>query len=88
MLNTPTLVNVEMDRRIARSALKHGVSEEDITHALDHALHFHELENGLTMVVGPGRNGAFLEVGLSLRADRAMVVHAMRARLKFVRSHR
>lgn len=44
-----------------------------------------ELEDGLTMLVGPARNGGLLEVGvLGIDGDDPVIIHAMRARPRFL----
>ncbi|TAJ47878.1 MAG: hypothetical protein EPO52_06675 [Herbiconiux sp.] len=74
-----------MDWHIARSARKHGTSEEDIEHALDHWIYSHDIGEGFAMFVGPATNAALLEVGLVTIAGDTHVVHAMPARSKYLR---
>lgn len=70
---------------VAPSALRHAVHVADLRHACRHAVRFFELEEGMTMVIGPGEDGTLYEVGLVTRGDRLVAVHAMRARPKFTR---
>lgn len=65
---------------VVGSALKRGITEEDIFHAIRWAIRAHELD-GYTMFIGPGRSGQLLEVGLNRRDQ---VFHAMPARPKFL----
>lgn len=70
---------------IAPSALKHGLSEDDIVHAYRNPVRVWDLGDGFTMIVGPNRAAIFLEVGY-LQGDQVqVVVHAMLAREKFLR---
>jgi hypothetical protein len=73
---------------ILDTARKHGVADEDILHALRNAVfdYPHQGDHELTMAVGPARNGAtMLEVGYLMSEEgRLVVVHAMRARRKYV----
>ena len=48
---------------VAPSALKHGVSEDDIIHAYRNPVRIWALGDGCTMIVGPTQAGIFLEVG-------------------------
>ena len=66
------------------SARKHGISDEDMQHALRHHLRaFPGDEPGFTMFVGPSTTGELLDVGVVARDDQARIVHAMPARPKF-----
>lgn len=70
---------------ITASARKHGVSEEDMRHALRHRQRaFSEDEHGFRMYAGPSRMGELLEVGVVTRGEDALIVHAMAARPKFL----
>lgn len=71
--------------RIHPSARKHGVSEADIEHALRHVLRGFEIgANDVHILIGPARSGTLLEVGVINRAGLRVVVHAMRARPRFL----
>ena len=68
-----------------RSALKHGLKEQDILHAYRHPIRIWDLGDGSTMTVGATATASILEVG-SIQGETAVViVHAMRAREKFLR---
>ena len=70
---------------IAPSALKHGLNEEEILHAYRNPLRMWDLRDGFTMMIGPNAAAIILEVG-SIDGDTAVViVHAMRAREKYLR---
>jgi len=73
---------------ILATARKHEVADEDILHALSNAVfdYPNQGEHELTMAVGPARNGvSMLEVGyLRTEDDRLVVIHAMRARRKYL----
>lgn len=71
--------------RIVGSAHKHGVADEDIRHAVANAIRFHDLDEGLVMLVGPAIDASLLEVGIvTADDDEPIVVHAMPARAKFL----
>jgi hypothetical protein len=69
---------------IAESARKHGINDEDMRHALRNPIRVFEPDDGLTMFVGPARDGTPIEVGVADSGSGPVVVHAMRARLKFL----
>ena len=66
------------------SALKHGIIEDDIHHALRNSI-IEIAQEDMTMSIGPDRNGNLLEIGVINEDDNPIVVHAMRARAKFLR---
>lgn len=73
------------DPIIAPSALKHGIDEQDILHAYRNPVRIWDLGDGLTMMVGPTGTAILIEVGY-VEGERAhVIVHAMRAREKFLR---
>ena len=67
---------------IHRAARRHGVSEEDIAHAFEHAVTWVELsEDPLRyLVVGPDRAGNLLELVVIGVQDTHLVIHAMALR--------
>jgi hypothetical protein len=72
--------------RIGAPARKHGVPDEHIVHAVRNAIRRVELEEDLTMLIEPARDGALLEVGvLDLAGDDPVVIHATPLREKFRR---
>ena len=74
-----------LDPVIANSARKHGVSDEDMLHAYRNPIRIFELEDGLTMVIGPNQAAVLFEVGVVDGVPTPVIVHAMRAREKFWR---
>jgi hypothetical protein len=71
---------------IAPSALRHGVSEETIVHAFNNPIRTEDLEEGLTMLVGPDAAGNLYEICVAASAEGPVVIHAMPARPKYLRS--
>jgi len=64
-----------------RSARKHGISDLDIEHAVNHALVIAEEDGGRILYLGPDRAANLLEVVSVLRDDETeIVIHAMRMR--------
>jgi hypothetical protein len=53
-----------VDPVIADSARKHGIPDAHMLHALRNAIRAYELEEGLTMCVGPRPDGDLLEIGV------------------------
>lgn len=73
---------------IHRTAHKHGIDEDAIRHAVDHALAIVDLEPDSdppkVLAIGPDRAGNLLEViWLELADDANLVIHAMRLRAAF-----
>ncbi|HEU0205757.1 MAG TPA: DUF4258 domain-containing protein [Pseudolysinimonas sp.] len=68
------------------SARKHGISEEDILHAIRHPLaHYeqsHEGERRL-LILGPDSSGRFLEIVVLPAREPERVIHADILRPKF-----
>ncbi len=70
--------------RIGAPASKHGVGDADILHAVRTAIRKIDMDDDLTMLIGPARDGAPLEIGvLDLNGEDPVVIHAMRLRPKF-----
>lgn len=70
---------------IAPSARKHGISDEDIRHAFDNPVRVFELDDGFVMLIGASTAAVLLEIGVVEAPTGLVVVHAMRAREKFLR---
>jgi hypothetical protein len=71
---------------IHSSALKHGVDEEDIEHAIDNAMAIDEQDDDTRLYLGPARNAELLEVVTLVLEDGAeLVIHAMTMRPKYQR---
>ena len=70
---------------IAGSARKHGLKEQDILHAYRNPFRIWDLGDGFTMTVGATAAAGILEVGYIQGETAVVIVHAMRAREKFLR---
>lgn len=70
---------------IATSARKHGIRDNDMTHAFNHPILVDDLDDGFTMFVGADTAGNLLEVGVIDSSDGPILVHAMPARPKYLR---
>ncbi|MGH9227152.1 MAG: hypothetical protein ACRD07_00215 [Acidimicrobiales bacterium] len=69
---------------IYRSAQRHGIADEDIVHAVEHALAVGEQDDGKVLYLGPDRAANLLEVVAVARDDGSeVVIHAMRMRAKY-----
>jgi len=72
--------------RIGEPARKHQVADADIWHAARTAVRRVELDEDLTMLIGPASDGALLEIGvLEIDGDDPVIIHAMALRTKFYR---
>ena len=70
--------------RIGEPARKHGVSDADIWHSLRTAIRKIDMDDDLTMLIGPARDGTPLEIGvLDPNGEDPVIIHAMRLRPKF-----
>ncbi len=65
-------------------AHEHGVHDDDILHAYQHPIRILQLDD-LTMLIGPDLSARLLEIGVSATDGIDFIVHAMAARLKFIR---
>ena len=70
---------------IAESARKHGVGDEDILHAYANPIRVFDLDQGFTMVIGANLAAIIYEIGVVDSVSVSVIVHAMRAREKFLR---
>lgn len=50
--------------RIGEPARKHGISDTDIWHTIRNAVRWVQIDDDLTMLIGPASDGALLEVGV------------------------
>lgn len=55
--------NLPVEPIIVASARKHGVRDDDMLHAFNNPIRAEDLDEGLTMLVGPDHAGNLLEVG-------------------------
>jgi hypothetical protein len=69
--------------RIGEPARRHGIGDDDIWHAVRNATRKIEMDEDLTMLIGPARDGAPLDGMLGLGGEDPVVIHAMRLRPKF-----
>jgi hypothetical protein len=68
------------------SARKHGVTDEDIHHAIQHAMAIDDQDDETRLYLGPGRSAEFLEVVTVLRDDGSeLAIHAMTMRAAYRR---
>ena len=68
------------------SARKHGIADEDITHAAANAMTIDQQDDDTRLYLGPARSGDILEVVTIVRADGPeLAIHAMRMRPKYQR---
>lgn len=79
-----------MGVQIHYTAHKHGYEDPDIRHALRNPMFIWPPDDdGFEMIVGPSRAGVPLEIGFVRSSDDDMlVIHAARARKKFLRGRR
>lgn len=71
---------------IEDSARKHGIPDDDMVHAYRHHWKAFETDDvAVTMFVGPGQDGAPIEVGVVVDADGEAIIHCMVARAKFLK---
>jgi len=68
------------------SARKHGIADEDIEHAMRHALAIDDQGDDTRLYLGPARSADLLEVVTIVRDDGSeVVIHAMKMRPKYRR---
>ncbi|MGH2915661.1 MAG: hypothetical protein ACRDMX_11815 [Solirubrobacteraceae bacterium] len=73
---------------VAESARRHGVADQDIVHAIDHALALEDAgeDPDRWLVIGPDRAGNLLEVVVVITAEGPqMAIHAMAMRSQYRR---
>ncbi len=70
---------------LADSAHRHGVGAETILHAFNHPIRVEDLDEGMTMFVGPDHAGNLYEIGIVASSEGLVVVHAMPARAQYLR---
>lgn len=70
---------------ILPTARKHGISDEDMLHALRNPIGSFDLDE-IMMAIGPSTSGQFLEVGFVSTNSHILIIHAMFARQKFLRN--
>jgi hypothetical protein len=71
-------------REVHLAALKHGVSEDDIKHALRHPMRVIHKDDDTHLYLGSGKNAELLEVmTISGPEGSEIAVHAMKMRSKY-----
>lgn len=70
---------------LAASAFRHGLSEDEILHAYRNPIRAWDLGDGFTMIIGANQAAIVLEVGYIQGSTAIVILHAMRAREKFLR---
>lgn len=72
--------------QIHDAARKHGVADEDIEHAVSHAMTIDDQDDSTRLHLGPARNAEMLEVvTVRRRGDVDLAIHAMPMRRRFKR---
>jgi hypothetical protein len=72
--------------KIHASARSHGVADDDIEHAVEHAMSVDDQEDDTRLYLGPARNAELLEVVTIVRDEESeLVIHAMKMRPKYRR---
>lgn len=71
--------------RILESARKHGVNDETILHAFNNPILVEDLDEEMMMFIGPDHAGNLYEIGVVGTDAGPIVVHAMKARRKYLR---
>ena len=68
------------------SARKHRIADEDIKHAMAHAMAIDDQDNDTRLYLGPARSAGLLEIVTIVRADESeLAIHAMKMRPKYER---
>ena len=70
---------------IASSAHRHGVEDKEMLHAFDNPILVEYLDEHLVMLVGADSAGNLLEIGVADQPSGPVIVHAMRARRRYLR---
>ena len=73
-----------MTTTIAPSALKHGISEENILHAYRNPIRLHRQQDRV-LLVGGDWGGNLLEIGVDQSEEHDVIIHAMPARDRLLR---
>lgn len=70
---------------IAPSAFRHGLTADEILHAYRNPIKAWDMGDGFTMIIGANQAAIILEVGYVEGNTAFVIVHAMKAREKFLR---
>ena len=85
-LRWPFVTTIVVGVEILASARRHGVSDDDIRHAVENSVAGGRGvdENEFMMLVGPDQSGNILEIGIVVTDDIEYAIHAMRARDQYL----
>ena len=68
------------------SARKHGIADEDMEHAVEHAMAIDDQDDDTRLYLGPSRGATLLEVVAIVRDEGSeLAIHAMPMRAKYRR---
>ena len=86
-VTTERIAYYNMQAEVHPAALRHGVTERDIRHAIEHSLVVEEVgeDPSRFLVLGPDSAGNLLEVVVLDRVTGPMVIHAMAMRTAYGR---
>ncbi len=73
-----------MNLIIHKSARKYGIADASMLHAVRNMLIVNELDD-FTIIIGPDVNGNLIEVGIANKRNGKTIIHAMKARKKYLR---
>ena len=69
---------------ILASARKHGIATEDMLHAYRNPIRT-IIQDSVTILIGSNTHGNFIEVGVVIGNSQLNIIHAMKARQKFLK---
>ena len=69
---------------ILASAHKHGIAPEDMLHAYRNPIRT-VIQDSVTILIGPNIHGNLIEVGVVIGKSQLNIIHAMKARKKFLK---
>ena len=78
------LEHVWMSRPSPTARFKHGLTRDAILHAFRNPIRAYDVDDGLTMLIGTGPSTDLFEVGVVSGSEGPVIVHAMRARQRFL----
>jgi hypothetical protein len=73
--------------QILPSARRHGITDDDVRHAINNAIAAVNAPHqpDFVMLIGPSATLTLLEVGVLSAEDNHYVIHAMRARTRYLK---
>jgi len=83
----PEVVSIYLDDNdlvIVPTARTHGIKDADIRHTVRQPIRVFRLDD-LSVLIGPDRSARILELGVVVKGEVDIVVHAMPVRAKFLR---